>query len=256
MKFYAVAVGAKVGIYETWSECSKNVTGYSGAKFKSFSRREEAEKFISDANETSHEVAQICNKRKIDVLDVNEQNEPKKTKLDEAVQSPLKPLNGWDDDIEGMTINLKAIPKPKTKAVSIQIFTDGACSKNGSAEAVAGYGIYFEDKDLQVNNVSSRVSGKQTNNRAELTAILEALKMVTEESDVCINTDSLYCIKGITGINKVIKNKDLFAEIDKVLNERIGRTHFNKVKGHSGQKDGNYYADLLAEQSLNKDLIS
>ena len=45
-KYYAVKVGRQVGIYQTWADCQKQVTGYSGAIFKSFSTVEEAEDFI------------------------------------------------------------------------------------------------------------------------------------------------------------------------------------------------------------------
>ncbi len=47
-KFYAVKKGKQVGIYNTWAECKKQVDGYSGAVYKSFVTKEEAETFISD----------------------------------------------------------------------------------------------------------------------------------------------------------------------------------------------------------------
>jgi ribonuclease HI len=45
-KFYAVKVGKVPGIYTNWPECQKNVTGFSGACYKSFSKRADAEAFI------------------------------------------------------------------------------------------------------------------------------------------------------------------------------------------------------------------
>lgn len=45
-KFYAVKVGAAPGIYNTWAECEKQIKGFSGAVFKSFTTLLEAEKFI------------------------------------------------------------------------------------------------------------------------------------------------------------------------------------------------------------------
>ena len=47
-KYYAVKAGRQVGIYKTWADCQKQVQGYSGAVFKSFSTVEEAEAFIGD----------------------------------------------------------------------------------------------------------------------------------------------------------------------------------------------------------------
>ncbi len=45
-KIYAVRKGRKTGIFETWTECREQVQGFSGAEFKSFVKREEAEAFL------------------------------------------------------------------------------------------------------------------------------------------------------------------------------------------------------------------
>lgn len=45
-KYYAVKVGKVKGIYETWTECKKQVDGYAGAVYKGFATRGEAEQFI------------------------------------------------------------------------------------------------------------------------------------------------------------------------------------------------------------------
>lgn len=47
-KFYAVRKGLQPGIYLTWADCEKQVKGFSGAEFKSFSSREEAEEFTGN----------------------------------------------------------------------------------------------------------------------------------------------------------------------------------------------------------------
>ncbi len=47
-KYYAVKVGKTPGIYLTWADCSAQVTGYKGAKYKSFTTIEEAVEFIGD----------------------------------------------------------------------------------------------------------------------------------------------------------------------------------------------------------------
>ena len=46
-KIYAVRKGRKTGLFSTWAECQKQVTGYSGAEYKSFTGRDEAEAFLS-----------------------------------------------------------------------------------------------------------------------------------------------------------------------------------------------------------------
>lgn len=45
-KYYAVRRGFRPGIYTTWGECDEMVRGFSGAVFKAFRTREEAERFI------------------------------------------------------------------------------------------------------------------------------------------------------------------------------------------------------------------
>lgn len=44
-RFYAVRAGRETGIFTTWQECKAQIDGYSGAVFKSFSTRAEAEDF-------------------------------------------------------------------------------------------------------------------------------------------------------------------------------------------------------------------
>lgn len=45
-KYYAVKNGYHIGIFETWEECQKEVTGFSGAEFKSFVSRRDAEEYM------------------------------------------------------------------------------------------------------------------------------------------------------------------------------------------------------------------
>ena len=41
-KIYAVRKGRQTGLFTTWAECQKQVTGYAGARFKGFTNAEEA----------------------------------------------------------------------------------------------------------------------------------------------------------------------------------------------------------------------
>jgi ribonuclease HI len=66
-KFYAVAKGNKPGIYTTWSECQKQVKGFSGAIYKSFQTKQEAQDLITKFNEQTTSVvsqptsSSLCN---------------------------------------------------------------------------------------------------------------------------------------------------------------------------------------------------
>ena len=66
---------------------------------------------------------------------------------------------------------VKYIPKKQ-----ITVYTDGACSNNGKPDARAGYGIWFGKNDPR--NCSESFNGLQTNNRAELLAIVKALTIL------------------------------------------------------------------------------
>lgn len=46
MKYYAVKNGRKIGIFESWDECKLQVDGYSGAEYKSFTKKEDALSFL------------------------------------------------------------------------------------------------------------------------------------------------------------------------------------------------------------------
>jgi len=48
MKYYAVKKGRQTGIFETWDDCQKQIMGFSGAIYKSFSVKAQAEAFIAD----------------------------------------------------------------------------------------------------------------------------------------------------------------------------------------------------------------
>ncbi len=132
----------------------------------------------------------------------------------------------------------------------IIIYTDGACKRNGRPDASAGIGIWFGDGDSR--NVSAKIPGKQTNQRAELLAAIGALQAL-EPGDVAeIRSDSKYVIKGITEWihnwkrkmwNVAVVNLDLWQMLDS-LNQNLNVT-WTYVPAHSGIY-GNECADRLA----------
>lgn len=58
-KFYAVRKGLRTGILESWPECQAAVSGYSNAEYKSFSSREEAEKYMQGTDGGPEEKAAL-----------------------------------------------------------------------------------------------------------------------------------------------------------------------------------------------------
>lgn len=137
------------------------------------------------------------------------------------------------------------------------IFTDGACRGNpgpGGWAALIRYGQH-EKKHTGAETMT-------TNNRMELTAAIEALKLLRESCEVELYTDSQYLQKGITQwltawkkrqwktANKMpVKNADLWMALEKeTLRHKI---HWYWVKGHNGHVE-NELVDVLANEALDK----
>ena len=148
--------------------------------------------------------------------------------------------------------------------IDYYVYTDGACSNNGKINAKAGIGIYFKDNDKR--NISKRITGKQTNNRAELLAIIVAYftieKDVEDGNTIVIVTDSEYAMRCFTtygekcekqGWKKDIPNKELVQQGYELFKDKqnISLKH---VRAHTGETDvhsiGNAKADTLATQCL------
>jgi ribonuclease HI len=144
------------------------------------------------------------------------------------------------------------------------VYTDGACINNGKRNARAGIGIYFGQRDSR--NVSRRIIGKQTNNTAELTAIIEAYNILQNDIrnglNILIYSDSTYAIRACTTygakLHKLKWNKDVpNLELVKLgYNLFLDKPNIKLayIKAHTGGKDihsiGNEHADRLANKSL------
>jgi len=148
----------------------------------------------------------------------------------------------------------------------IYIYTDGSCINNGKKNAKAGIGVYFGENDKR--NVSKKIKGKQTNNTAELKAILKAIKIIKKEDnfkdlDITIYTDSKYSILCATsygkrnndkGWCKPIANKELVQKLYRRFN-KYDNISLKYIKAHTNNNDihsiGNSMADYLANKCLN-----
>lgn len=144
----------------------------------------------------------------------------------------------------------------------IEIFTDGACSGNPGA---GGWGAI-----LRCGEVEKELSGGDidtTNNRMELTAVIEALKALKRECEITIYTDSRYVMDGVLSwlpnwksngwrtANKKspVKNIELWQELDKLLSEH--RIKWVWVKGHNGHVE-NERVDKLARDEAKKRIVT
>lgn len=153
------------------------------------------------------------------------------------------------------------------KKMPIVVFTDGACSNNGYKDAKAGYGIHFPGEEYP--DVSMPFTfGKPTNQRAELYAILQALKMtIKSDMSILIYSDSDYSIKSITSwasgwerrgwvtsSGSEVKNLDIIEPLYRLYTMNSARITFKHVRSHTGKTDpislGNAEADRLAVEGM------
>lgn len=147
------------------------------------------------------------------------------------------------------------------------VYTDGACSNNGKSNAMAGIGIFFGLNDPR--NVSKRIEGKQSNNAAELTALIDLYKII--ENDIVANTcvaivsDSNYALRCISTYGDKCHKKNWNVDIpNKELVKTAYELYKNKknikfilIKAHTENSDvhsvGNDGADKLANLAIGLD---
>lgn len=111
----------------------------------------------------------------------------------------------------------------------INIYTDGSCSGNPGP---GGWGAILKYKDVE-----KEISGgnsNTTNNRMELTAVIEALKLLKEPCDITITTDSSYIVKAFNEgwLDNWIKNNWKKSDKSPVLNRDLWETLMNLLCSH------------------------
>jgi ribonuclease HI len=157
-----------------------------------------------------------------------------------------------------ITMNLDAPKDTGATTKTVYIYSDGACSGNPGP---GGWGAI-----LRYGKAESEISGGEThttNNRMELTGVIEALSRLKYPCKAIVQTDSRYVVDGIMkgwakswkrnnwvkSDKKPALNPDLW---EKLLS--LCETHeveFNWIKGHAGHAE-NERCDELARQAIKK----
>jgi ribonuclease HI len=140
---------------------------------------------------------------------------------------------------------------------SIDIYTDGACKGNPGP---GGWGVLLKSADSQKELFGGELG--TTNNRMELTAVIEALAALKRPCRVTLHVDSQYVLKGmtewiagwkargwITASKEPVKNVDLWQRLDQLVNAGDHQISWKWVRGHNGDP-GNEHADRLANQGV------
>jgi ribonuclease HI len=146
------------------------------------------------------------------------------------------------------------VDEPEATSDGVEIWTDGACKGNpgpGGWGALLKYGGH--ERELFGGESAT------TNNRMELTAVIEALASLKRRCRVVLHTDSQYVQLGITQWlpnwivgagrppTKPVKNVDLWQRLQEAAGRHEVEWHW--VKGHAGH-DGNERADELANRGV------
>ena len=141
----------------------------------------------------------------------------------------------------------------------VEIYTDGACSGNPGA---GGWGAI-----LRYGSIEKELSGGEsdtTNNRMELTAVIEALKALKKPCNIVLYTDSRYVMDGVkewmpnwklngwrTSNKKTpVKNVDLWQLLESLIEKH--KIKWIWVKGHNGHPENERVDKLARDQAKSR----
>ncbi|CDU25804.1 related to Ribonuclease H [Sporisorium scitamineum] len=279
--YYAVQKGRQQGIFHTWAECEAATKGFAGAVFKKFDSPDAAQSFVqadgygassssarsSSASRTSrhHPYATTTSSSKASGKKWSKQTKhaPATT---HASALGKRPWNSEQASTNPPHVNPVFPPAPTTSTGGgsprkSTVYCDGSSIGNGKANARAGWGVFFEDPDLHHLNESRRLPGPaQTNNRAELMAIIRAIQLCPNDGrQLLIMSDSQYSMNAVTkwlpnwkkrgfktALGEDVQNQDLIMQLDREMDSRYPRPKLEYVKGHAGI-DGNEIVDRMAK---------
>ncbi len=137
----------------------------------------------------------------------------------------------------------------------VEIYTDGACKGN---PGVGGWCAILRSGETEKELFGGVAN--TTNNRMEMTAVIEALRALSRSCEAVVFTDSSYVQKGIsewihgwkrngwkTADKKPVKNADLWQTLDDLAKGH--KIEWRWVKGHAGHPE-NERADQLANRGV------
>ncbi|MEM1071208.1 MAG: ribonuclease HI [Planctomycetota bacterium] len=138
----------------------------------------------------------------------------------------------------------------------VELYTDGACSGNPGP---GGWGLILRHPGSGKEIERAGAEASTTNNRMELTAVIEGLSLLTRRSRVELYSDSKYVLDGLkswlagwkrrgwkTASKQPVKNEALWRTLDGLVSQH--EVEFHWIRGHAGHPD-NERADRLAVEA-------
>lgn len=139
---------------------------------------------------------------------------------------------------------------------TVEMYTDGSCAKNPGR---GGWGVCYVSSGKELHTLSGH-EDRTTNNRMEMMAAIEGLRLLPENTVVTLYTDSQYLKNGITlwmpawvrnnwrtSTGSAVKNQDLWQMLNDEASKR--KVTWEWVKAHNGNTY-NEKADALAKQAV------
>jgi ribonuclease HI len=138
-----------------------------------------------------------------------------------------------------------------TSKPNVTIYTDGACSANGTAQSRGGWAAILNRDGTDDSKELSGGEKPTTNQRMEIRAVVEGLKALKKPCNVTVYSDSAYVINcmnarwfdkwrknGWVGSSKKpVANRALWEELLAAVEQRGHTVTFVKVKGHADLLD-------------------
>jgi ribonuclease HI len=137
----------------------------------------------------------------------------------------------------------------------VMLFTDGACSGNPGP---GGWAFVLRHPASGKEIERAGADRATTNNRMELTAVIEGLRELSKPSSVDLMSDSQYVLKGLeqwleawkrrgwrTASKKPVKNEDLWRILDELASPH--EINFHWIRGHTGHPENERCDELAVE---------
>lgn len=225
-KYYAVKKGHQTGLFETWTECERQVKGYPGAQFKSFKTKEEAERWLNTNHQTSG------------------QKKTKKAAL--TTKNSTAKIQIWTDGGSRNHGNKKGqhVKKADPAAWAFCVVKAGKKYTSSAGE----YGSTNNRMEVMALVKALKFIGRQGWQNEEIRATLDSkyvLDAITKNWLVGWKKRNWQTAGGTQ-----VANQELWQEIDQLL-PYFTQLKFEWTKGHA-KNSGNILVDQLLNDTMDK----